>query len=863
MVWGGVGFAPTAGAAPEAVLKSKGTESKAAESKAAEPKAAESKAAESKAAEPKAAEPKAAEPKAARPTIIRPIVGAPPQAILKSNAVKPVTGAAPEAVLKSKAAKPVTGAALAELVTTGADARLAAIEAELSRLQVAVKASANNTKKKTGKKARKKGDGARILDFFANRAKAVSEAVIAGVAFLGRLPEFTTGVLAAVADPEMRSRILIVLLKLFLILGAALAAEWVAGYLLARPRRAVEGRESDSLAMRLPLLAGRTLLDVMPLVAFAAAAYAVLMLTEPDRVTRLVALTLINANVLARAVLVVARMVIAPRIATLRIFSIANETASYLFLWVRRLTNTSIYGYFTIEAAGLLGLPPTGYEALLKLLGLVLASLLMVLILQNRPTVAKVIRGDASAETGARAAWFNLRGRFADVWHVLTILYVIAAYGIWLFEVPDGFAFLLRATVLTVLILVVTRLVLFALTQGIERGFAVSREAIARFPNLEVRANRYLYVFRGILRTVIYVLTILLVLHAWGIDSFSWLATDMGRNIVGTSLNIAAVLLIAFLSWVFVSALIERALLRTEGVTAGGWMGPRARTLLPLLRNVVFVTLTVLVVFVVLSEIGINIAPLLAGAGIVGLAVGFGAQTLVKDVITGVFILLEDTVAVGDVVNLGGGHAGVVEKMSIRAIRLRDLSGNVHTVPFSAVSTVLNMTKDFSYYLFEVGIAYREDVDEVSGVLCEIGAEMQADPVFGPQILAPLEVLGLDKFADSAVILKARIKTRPIKQWGVGREFNRRMKIRFDELGIEIPFPHQTIYFGEDKAGTAPPARIRVERAVAARSSARSSAMGETAQEKPAPKPRPAPPKPSTAATDADSSDSGYDGDGE
>jgi small conductance mechanosensitive channel len=731
---------------------------------------------------------------------------------------------------------------------------MAAIEAELTRLRAAAKEPTKKAKKKARKKTRNKGEGARFIDLLASRAESVSEAVIAGVAFMGRLPEFTVGLMAAVADPDIRSRILIVLLKLSLIIGAALAAEWVAGILLARPRRAVEGKESDSLALRLPLLAGRTFLDVMPLVAFAAAAYAVLMLTEPDRVTRLVALTLINANVIARAVLVVARMAIAPRIATLRIFSIANETASYLFLWVRRLTNTSVYGYFTIEAAGLLGLAPAGYEALLKLLGLVLAALLMVLVLQNRLPVAKAIRGEALTGTGARAAWFNLRGRFADVWHVLTILYVIAAYGIWLFEVPDGFAFLLRATILTATILVVTRLVLFVLTQAIERGFAISREAIARFPNLEVRANRYLYVFRGILRAVVYILTVLLVLHAWGIDSFSWLATETGRNIVGTTLNIAAVLLIAFLLWVFISAVIERALLRTEGVTTGGWMGPRARTLLPLLRNVVFVTLTVLVVFVVLSEIGVNIAPLLAGAGIVGLAVGFGAQTLVKDVITGVFILLEDTVAVGDVVNLGGGHAGIVEKMSIRAIRLRDLSGNVHTVPFSAVSTVLNMTKDFSYYLFEVGIAYREDVDEVTEVLCEIGAEMQADPIFGPQILAPLEVLGLDKFADSAVIIKARIRTRPIKQWGVGREFNRRMKKRFDELGIEIPFPHQTIYFGEDKLGAAPPARVRVERTKAARP----AVPEETAQAKP--RPRPTPVKPSSAATDADSSDSGYDG---
>jgi small conductance mechanosensitive channel len=230
--------------------------------------------------------------------------------------------------------------------------------------------------------------------------------------------------------------------------------------------------------------------------------------------------------------------------------------------------------------------------------------------------------------------------------------------------------------------------------------------------------------------------------------------------------------------------------------------------LLPLLRNVLFLTIAVMVVLVILSEIGINIGPLLAGAGIAGLAIGFGSQKLVQDVITGAFILFEDSVAVGDVVQVAG-IGGLVEAISLRSIRLRDLSGNVHTIPFSSVATVTNMTKVYSYYLFDVGVAYRENVDEVIGVLRNIGAEMQEDAAFRTKILEPLEVLGVDSFADSAVIIKARIKTRPIEQWSVGREFNRRMKIKFDELGIEIPFPHRTIYMGELKDGTSPPLNLR------------------------------------------------------
>ena len=236
----------------------------------------------------------------------------------------------------------------------------------------------------------------------------------------------------------------------------------------------------------------------------------------------------------------------------------------------------------------------------------------------------------------------------------------------------------------------------------------------------------------------------------------------------------------------------------------------RIRTFLPLIRNVVRIVLLVRVVLVVLSEIGIDIGPLLAGAGIVGLAVSFGAQSLVKDVITGFFILLEDTISVGDVVDLGG-RSGVVESMTVRSVRLRDLGGNVNTVPFGEVAAVLNMTKDYSYALMEVGIAYREDVDAVTEVLREIGDGMQADEEFGPLILEPLQVLGLDSFGASSVNIRIRLETPPIKQWMVRRELQRRMKRVFDERGIEIPFPHQTVCFGVDKSGRAPATRFALE----------------------------------------------------
>lgn len=215
--------------------------------------------------------------------------------------------------------------------------------------------------------------------------------------------------------------------------------------------------------------------------------------------------------------------------------------------------------------------------------------------------------------------------------------------------------------------------------------------------------------------------------------------------------------------------------------------------------------------FMLLSELGVPVAPILTAAGVVGLAVGFGAQNLVQDFISGFFILLEDQVRVGDVIQIGD-KSGLVEKVTLRMVILRDQAGSVHFIRNGKIDVVTNMTKDFSHYVFDISVAYRENVDEVIKVLKCIDEEMRQDAEFKNDILAPLEVLGLDSFGDNAVVIKARTKTKPIQQWRVGREFNRRIKKKFDELNIEMPFPHRTIYFGKDKAGGAPPLNVEMNK---------------------------------------------------
>lgn len=222
----------------------------------------------------------------------------------------------------------------------------------------------------------------------------------------------------------------------------------------------------------------------------------------------------------------------------------------------------------------------------------------------------------------------------------------------------------------------------------------------------------------------------------------------------------------------------------------------QAATLGKVIRSMIRIIVWGIALLMILKELGIEIGPILAGVGVVGLAVGFGAQSLVKDFLSGIFVLIENQYHVGDVAKIAG-VAGVVEKITLRATTLRDLEGNVHQVPNGSIDVVTNMTKQFSRYVLDIGVAYKESVDEVMEFLKKLGEEMAADPNYSNVITAPMEVLGLESFGDSAIVIRVRFTTVPMQQWTVAREFRRRVKNAFDERGIEIPFPHRTIYLGE------------------------------------------------------------------
>lgn len=279
-----------------------------------------------------------------------------------------------------------------------------------------------------------------------------------------------------------------------------------------------------------------------------------------------------------------------------------------------------------------------------------------------------------------------------------------------------------------------------------------------------------------------------------------YLGTVSWDAIIGSSLRILLILILLWFLMRFVKVLLGRLEKRMLSTETGGLPSEsqkRAETIVRLLRQAAIIMLWLTGVLMILRELGVEIGPILASAGIAGLAIGFGAQNLVRDVISGFFLIIENQVRVGDVA-IVNGTGGLVEAVNFRTLILRDLSGVVHVFPNGTISTLANLTQEWSAYVFDIGVAYKEDVDNVMALMKEVGQELRQDEHFGPMLIEDIEIFGVDAFADSAVVIKGRLRTKPIKQWEVGREYRRRLKIAFDRVGVEIPFPHRSIYFGEE-----------------------------------------------------------------
>ena len=627
---------------------------------------------------------------------------------------------------------------------------------------------------------KEKPAGAAFFNQVTQQVEAFSGEILAGAAMVVDAPVLLEWASEQASDHAARRLWVDAAFAFTLIFGCAALAEWVLRAIIARLLPRLPVRRSDTRLVRVSFALLGLILAALPIAAFAVAAYAVLpAITEPLTHSRITLTVLVNATVEARFLLCVVKWVLLPADSGTVFLPIDPETRNYVYIWVRRFTFWGIFGYALPEAAWWLGIPGALYALLLKTVGLVLAVLAIIFILQNRMTVAAWIAGEPKA---ASSGWSRVRRTLGETWHLLAILYITGAYLIYALHMEGGFTYVLRATLLSLILIIAARL-LVSLVQGwSRRGFAIKPELKAQFPTLEQRANRYIPILTGLVSVVIYFLALLAVLQAWNIAAFAWFGSDLGRRMTGQALAIGMVLVIALALWEVSASAIERYLSAIDARDVP--RRTRIRTLLPLLQTALLGVIIVVTSLMILSHLGIDIAPLLAGAGVVGLAIGFGSQALVKDIITGLFILLEDQIAVGDIVDVGKDHKGVVEAITVRTIRMRDVSGTVHTVPFSEVTSVKNLSKDFSYAIARIAISYREDIDRVVEILRGVSNQLAQDETLKSSILNPFEYMGVDALDESSVMLLVRIRTLPGKQLAVSRTFNRLVKIAFDEYRI-------------------------------------------------------------------------------
>jgi moderate conductance mechanosensitive channel len=623
------------------------------------------------------------------------------------------------------------------------------------------------------------------------------------------LPDLWQWLVTQATDPRSRTYWFEVVGKITAVLVMGSIAHRLVRTLIGGARDRLGALTTPSPFVRLRRLAARTMLDMLPPMAFAAVSFGLLQVLSLGPAAEPVALALILATIAVQAVLMVARAVLTPRTPCLRFLPVEDETAAYLYVWIKRFSYIILYSHFVLQR-DVLRMPTGILQGVTHLIGLSVTLLLVIFVLQNRETVASWLRGGQQADAGrVQGAFVVVRRFLASIWHVVAILYLAGTYVVWTLRIAGGFELMFRGAVITTILLAFGRQLAQAIERLLGRSFAVGADLEQHYPALQASVNRYLTLLHRFSVGIVYVLIALVILRVWGIDLIAWAGATLSTGFGAGMVNAGMLLLVIFLIWEASGAAIEHYLEAIDDTGARIERSRRTRTLLPLLRTGLVVLIAIVLLLHTMSAIGLDLAPLLATAGVIGIAIGFGSQKLVQDVINGLFILFQDTISVGDLVEVGG-HGGTVERISVRTIELRDGAGILHTIPFSEITTVKNWAKGFGYALLEVRVAYREDVDEVMEVLRQIGAELEADPQVGQFMLEPIEVWGVEDFADSAVVIKGCIKTRPLKQFYVRRQFNRLMKKRFDELGIEIPFPHQTMYFGQDKGGRAAPVNVQL-----------------------------------------------------
>jgi small-conductance mechanosensitive channel len=677
---------------------------------------------------------------------------------------------------------------------------------------------------------------AQVFDLIGRRLDTVVHQLrLAGRMFLevktvGEWWQYNLGV------PERRAVVLDALWQVILTLTGALLAEWLTRRVLARPRKLVEDRAAArkaaidqkkieathvahiapaeahsraepasktraadrhwSLLRRLPFALAHWALEIIPLAIFFVVAI-VLLNAAGGRSAPFYGPTLIAVSAYAttRVVLSVVQLMASPLGQGLRLMHISDGAATFLNRWLRWIVIVAVFGSAIADISLETGATRNTHDALTKLVALVVHVMLLIMVFRSRQPAAAAIRGTA----GEGRDPLGLRGMLADSWLVVATFLIVAAWLLWSVGTENGFQHVLRVFGWSAAVIVGASLVSIFVLGAIDRAFISNRENMQEqlgqrphgelAPEAEPKSTYHMLVYRTV-TSIIAIAALILLLQVWGVDTHAWFEEgSVGRRLASATATIAVTCMLALAAW---EALNKAVCNRIDQWSEEGDIAraARLRTLVPMLRACLFFVIGMVVLLAALHQLGINIGPLLAGASIIGVALGFGSQKLVQDFITGIFLLMENAIQVGDFITVAD-VSGSVEYLSVRTVRLRAPDGSLHVVPFSSVSTVTNTNRGLGNAAVRVSVKADSDVDEVFAAIRGVGEEMRADPQLKDLILADLEIWGVDQVDGSMITILGQIRTLDRGRWPVQRAFNRRILERFRELNIQFVNPQE------------------------------------------------------------------------
>ena len=608
---------------------------------------------------------------------------------------------------------------------------------------------------------------------------------------------------------------------------AVFLAAFFIDFLFYRYTKALRRRIAATLPVdwrtKISALGLRGLLDLVSICVFAAAVLVIFYLflnrTTPQRV--LVA-TYLAAFLIVRAAHLLSRLLLAPRLPALRILPLGDDTALYLHRWIMALVAVGSFGLLTCGIFRLAGTPAATYFFMMSLVSLMLAFMFVAMILKKRETVRQALAGNLPQT--------RLRARLAHSWHHFAIFGVIL---LWIFTVlhrllagdqPGGYLGVKTLLIIPLYFLLdwILRQILEAAfgivqnhddlkaparsTEGLDLNATAEKETDSTVANTvaEPAANRLdigrlRKIVRGGLRVALAFLMFFWVMRIWGVE------LKIGEEVARAAFRILVVVLVCFVAWELGNAAIKRRLAKEmpeededDEKEEGGSGGSRIATLLVLLRKFMLVVIIVMASLIILSSVGVNIGPLIAGAGVIGLAIGFGAQTLVKDIISGMFFLIDDAFRVGDYVETGQ-QKGTVAAISLRSLRLRHPRGMVYTIPFGDISSVTNFSRDYIITKLDFRVPFDTSLEEVRKLVKKkVYQKIMEDPELGKKLLGPIKSQGVREVDDSAMIVRVKYKTAPGEQFAIRKQVYQLMQEAFKQAGLKFAHRNVTVTLPPD-----------------------------------------------------------------